>query len=132
MQGSATEQMKNDLRIKLRKLFLHCVFITPEQLNAEFIEHLDIPKENFSLYPERSITDDDGSVLSKLYSLRVYNIKFSLKYDARLIEPKEIEVPKIIKKPRKWWQLTPKTEVVVEKKKSYFKPTTHWILNAID
>ena len=132
MQENPDNSFAENLRIKLCKLFLHCVFSNPEFISGEIEKHLEIPEGGVKLRYERNHTDEQGNEVSRYYTLFVYGVELILRYDKRIEEPREIEVPKVVNKPKKWWQREPDTMVVIEKKKSSETPKFHWVLNAID
>ena len=122
----------DSIKQKLCMLFLHCVFSKPEFISGEIEKHLEIPEGGVKLRYERNHTDEQGNEVSRYYTLFVYGVELILRYDKRIEEPREIEVPKVVNKPKKWWQREPDTMVVIEKKKSSETPKFHWVLNAID
>lgn len=132
MAEKTDNSFAGNLRAKLCKLFLHCVFSNPEFIKNEISKHLEVPIGDVVLRYERNRTDEQGNEIARYFTLFLYDVEFVLRYDKRVEEPKEIEVPKVVNKPKKWWQLEPGTMVVIEKKKSSETPTFHWVLNAID
>ena len=118
---------------RLSTLFLHCVFTNPEFIKDEVSKHLhtSIDKVKFELLD--TIINENGEELSKHYRLCVFGTDITLIFDKKVEEPKEIEVPKVVNKPKKWWEVVgPDTMVVVEKKKTSDKPTIRWVLKVID
>ena len=122
----------DSIKQKLCTLFLHCVFTNPEFIKGKIATHLNTDVSTVKMSQERIVTDDNGEELYKVYRLYLFGCEFILRYDKRTEEPREIEVPKVVNKPKKWYQRTPDTMVVIEKKKSSEKPTCHWVLNMID
>ncbi len=123
----------DNLHSKLSKLFLHTIFVNPSFLRGEISNHLEIPIEDISLGEETIVEDENKEVVSSVFSLAVFDSKFKLRFDKKVEQPKEIEVPKIVKKPRKWYQIgEPESMVIVEKKLSSKNPLTHWVLNSIE
>ena len=120
------EQLKN----KLETLFLHTTFTTISFLKGEIAKHLDINESNITLREERSVTDDNGNVVYTLYTLKIFDYEFVLRFNRRVTEGKEIDVPRVVKNPHKWWQFNePDTKVVVEKKVT--APSEYWLLATI-
>lgn len=123
----------DNLHTKLSKLFLHTIFVNPNFLKGGISNHLEIPIEDISLVEEKIVEDENKEVVSSIYSLSIFESKFKLRFDKRVEQPKEIEVPKIVKKPKKWYQIgEPESMVIVEKKPSSKKPLTNWVLNSIE
>ena len=118
------------IKERLCTLFLHCIFINPEFIKGEISKHLEIPKEDVSLSVENVETDENGNEVCKVYKLGIFGVELKLRYIKRVEEPREIEVPKIVKLPRKWYEYEPETMVVTEKKK--IKQTFHWVLDSIE
>ena len=111
---------------KLKKLFLHCSFIKPEFIRGEVSKYLEIPIDKVELKCEKEEEN------SRLYNLSLYDVSFTLGFNKKVEQPKEIDVPKIVKKPKKWWQLSDKTEIIIEKKLPKTKPLEYWVLSHID
>ena len=123
----------DNLHSKLSKLFLHTIFVNPNFLKGGISNHLEIPIEDISLVEETIIEDENKEVVSSVYSLSIFESKFKLRFDKRIEQPKEIEIPKIVKKPKKWYQIgEPESMVIVEKKLSSKKPLMNWVLNSIE
>lgn len=121
----------DNLKEKLCKLFLHCMFNSPDFVGREIEKHLEMQTNSVILRYERNRTNENGDEISKYYTLFVYDVEFVLRFDKRLEEPAEINVPKVVKKPKKWWQIEAKDTVVIEKKKVSETPTIYWVLNSI-
>ena len=105
-------------------LFLHTMFGNIDFLKGEVAKYFEIPESSISLIQEKDSTEENKTCI-----LSIYDEKFYLNFVKRIDEPKEIDVPKVIKKPKKWYQTEAETAVVVEKKKT--KPYTYWVLNEI-
>jgi hypothetical protein len=84
--------------------------------------------DNVSLAFDKAITNDKGEEISRLYNLVIYDTKIVLRFDKRLKKPKEVEVPKVVKQPKKWWQIEAK-ETVITEKKLIEDPNPYWVLN---
>lgn len=125
--------MRENLREKLCNLFLHTFISQPNLIRGQILKHLDMPEENVLLREERNVTDDEGNILYALFTLSIFEYEFILRFDRRVELPKEIEVPKVIKAEKKWWEFTkPDHEVVIEKKPSSERPLVHWLLSRIN
>ena len=61
MQEKPDNSFADNLRIKLCKLFLHCVFSNPEFIKGEIEKHLEIPEGGVKLRYERNRTDEQGN-----------------------------------------------------------------------
>ena len=132
MNGKAEKTFADSLRARLCKLFLHCVFTNPEFIVGSIKKHLEATSDDVALRYERSTTDEQGNELAKYYTIFLYGNEFILRYDKRVEEPKEIDVPKVVNKPKKWWKREYETMAIVERKKSSKTPILHWVLNCID
>ena len=64
-------------------------------------------------------------MLNSLYSGNRLRVDFSK-------VPKEIDVPKIVKAPKKWWKKSADTTIIVEKKQTSKTPIEYWVLNMIE
>lgn len=114
----------SNLRSSLQKCFLHCMFNNPLFLKVEIVKHMEIPSDSVGLTEEKA-TDKEA-----FYSLQINDNKFRLRFEKRIDEPKEIDVPKVVYAEKKWYQAKPNKEVVVEKVQT--RPMTYWILTSID
>lgn len=121
-----TPSFKDNMRDKLCKLFLHSFFTQPNFLKGQVIKHLEIPDENVVLEKK---SEDENFVV---FNLSLFDYNYLVTFKKRIEEPKEIEVPKIVLKPKKWYQRTPEQMVVVEKQPSSDKPLNHWLLVKIE
>ena len=117
---------------KLNSCFHYCTFINPEYLKGEIAKHLEIPEENIRLTKVREETDDNGNVRFAIYSLEVDKESFTIRFDKKTREVETIQVPKVVKKPKKWYQTEDELAVVVEEKKSAAKPMDYWLLSNIE
>ena len=126
MSSTFAESVKG----KLSTLFLHCVFTKPEFIKGEISKHLELPHEKVILNHEKTINDKNGEELYNIFKLNVYDIDLALRFDKRIESPKIIKVPKVVNKPKKWYQSEPETMVVIEEKQA--KQTYHWTLNSIE
>ena len=125
--------MRENLREKLCKLFLHTFISKPQLIRWQILKHLEVPEENVVLREERNVTDDDGNVLYSLFTLLIFEYEYILRFDKRVEQPKDIDVPKVVKTDKKWWEFRkPNHEVVIEKKPSIERPLTHWLLSSIE
>ena len=131
-EKKVTPSMRESLHEKLCKLFLHSYVAQPELLKGFIAKHIEVPEDNVILREERSVKDDKDNVLYMLFTLFIFEYEFVVRFEKRVEEPKEIEVPKVVNKPKKWYQITPDTMVITEKKPSSDKPLIHWLMAAID
>ena len=120
------------VRNKIRNLFLWSAVNKPDYIVGKISEHLEIPIDSIKLREERSVKGDDGEVAYSIYTLLVYDSEFILRFTRKVEQPKEIEVPKVVNKPKKWYQRTPETEVVIEKQPSREKPRMYWVLSSVE
>lgn len=120
------------LRTKLKTLFLHCVFNTPDFIIGEVSKHFELPIENVKLRESKVDKDENDNVTCVHYTLFMFEHEFVLSFCKKVEEPKIIDVPKVVYKPKKWWQLNPSKTIIVEKKKTSEKPFIRWILNEIN
>ena len=124
--------MKESLHEKLCKLFLHTFVTQPNLLKGLVAKHIEVPENNVILREEKTVKDDNDNILYMSFILLIFEYEFVVRFDRRVEAPREIEVPKVVNKPKKWYQRTPDTMVVVEKKPSSDKPLIHWLVAAID
>jgi len=124
--------MRESLHEKLCKLFLHTFVIQPSLLKGLVAKHIEVPEENVILREEKTVNDDNDNILYMSFTLLIFEYEFVVRFDRRVEAPKEIEVPKVVNKPKKWYQRTPDTMVIAEKKPSSDKPLIHWLIAAID
>jgi hypothetical protein len=124
--------LADGIRNKIRNLFLWSAVNKPDYIVGKISEYLEIPIDSIKLREERSVKGDDGEIAYSMYTLLVYDSEFILRFTRKVEEPKEIEVPKVVNKPKKWYQRTPDTMVITEKKPSSDKPLIHWLIAAID
>ena len=124
--------MRDSLHEKLCKLFLYAFVTQPNLLKGLVAKHIEVPEENVILREEKTVKDDNDNILYMSFTLLIFEYEFVVRFDRRVEAPREIEVPKVVNKPKKWYQITPDTMVVVEKKPSSDKPLIHWLIAAID
>ena len=127
------QTLVENLRNKIRSLFLWTALHKPEYIVGEISKHLEIPIDSIKLREEKNVTDDNGEVKYSNFTLLVYDVEFVLRFTRKVEQPKEIEVPKVVNKPKKWYQFgEPETEVVIEKQPSREKPRMYWVLSSVD
>ena len=83
----------------------------------------------------KTFTADNASAATRLWREWCNELRerYETGHKQAPVEPKATPVePKVVNKPKKWWQREPDTMVVIEKKKSSETPKFHWVLNAID
>lgn len=131
-EKKVTSSIADSFRGNLHRLFLHCVFTNPECISKDIAKHLAIEEENIKLRYERNKVDEEGVEICKYYTLFIIECEYVLRFDRRVDEPKEIEVPKVVNLPKKWWQNEPSKTIIKEKIMSSEKPTVRWLLSAID
>ena len=124
--------MRESLHEKLCKLFLHTFVTQPTLLKGLVAKHIEVPDKNVILREEKTVKDDNDNILYMSFTLLIFEYEFVVRFDRRVEVPREIEVPKVVNKPKKWYQITPDTMVIVEKKPSSDKPLIHWLIAAID
>ena len=124
--------MRESLHEKLCKLFLYSFLTQPNLLKGLVAKHIEVPEENVILREEKTVKDDNDNILYMSFTLLIFEYEFVVRFDRRVEVPREIEVPKVVNKPKKWYQITPDTMVIVEKKPSSDKPLIHWLIAAID
>ena len=124
--------MRESLHEKLCKLFLYSFLTQPNLLKGLVAKHIEVPEENVILREEKTVKDDNDNILYMSFTLLIFEYEFVVRFDRRVEAPREIEVPKVVNKPKKWYQRTPDTMVIVEKKPSSDKPLIHWLIAAID
>jgi len=115
---------ENGIREKLSMFFLNTMFGNVDFIKGEVAKHFDIPETCVALKHEKTTEETDVCLLS------IYDDKFALTFVKRVEEPKEIKVPKVIKKPKKWYQTESESTVVVETKET--KPYVYWVLKKIE
>lgn len=124
--------MRESIKKKLLTLFLYTSFFDIQFLKGEVAKHFEIPESSISLNHKETVKKEDGTIDYVLFILKVYEFDFVVRFHARLQQPKEIEVPKVVKVEKKWWQINvPDTKVVIEKQMSSEKPTEYWVLTDI-
>jgi len=124
----STDGYRKFLATKLSDFFLYTVFTKPELIRGKVAKHLELPDTSVSL--GKSIVSENEITIPLILTPTDCKQEFALTFKRRIDEPKEIEIPKVVKKEKKWWQFgEPESEVIVEKKT--VKQTTYWILNSI-
>jgi hypothetical protein len=131
-EKKVTHSIADGFRGNLHRLFLYCVFTSPEHICADIVNHLAINEENIKLIYERNKVDEEGVEVCKYYTLLLFDCEYVLRFDRRVDKPKEIEVPKVVNLPKKWWQKEPNKTIIKEKVMSSEKPTVRWLLSSID
>lgn len=92
------EQLKN----KLEAYFLHTTFINVAFLKGEIAKHFCLAENNIMLREERNVTDDNGNILYSLYTLKVFEAEFVVRFNHIVKDSVEIEVPKVVRNEKKW------------------------------
>lgn len=125
--------MRETLKKKLASLFLYTTFIDILFLKKEIAKHFEIPESCLSLNHKETIKKEDGTIDHVIFILKIYDFDFLVRFESRIQQPKEIEVPKVVKVEKKWWQIgAPDTKVIIEKKISSDKPTEYWLVASIE
>jgi len=120
-------------RDNMQRLFLYCVFTNPEHIRADIGKHFSIDEEKINLRCERTKTNDKGEEIKKYYFLHIFDGEYLLVFAKRVYKPKEVEIPKVVYLPKKWWQFKPSKKVVMEKKTlSNGVLNERWILKTIE
>ena len=74
--------------------------------------------------------DSEGNVTNVFYNLNLLGTDFTIRFDHRIKEAKVLNVPRVVKNDKKWWQINvPDTKVIVEQKKE--EPKEYWVLSSI-
>ena len=124
--------MRESIKKKLLTLFLYTSFFDIQFLKGEIAKHFEIPESSISLTHKETVKNGDGNIELILLNLKIYEFDFVVRFLPRVQQPKEIEVPKVVKVEKKWWQINvPDTKVVIEKQMSSEKPTEYWVLTDI-
>ena len=131
-EKKVTRSIADGFRDGLHRLFLYCVFTSPENIYKDIVKHLLIDEENIKLRYEHNKVDEEGVEICKYYTLFIFDCEYVLTFNRRVDEPKELEVPKVVNLPKKWWQKEPSKTIIKEKIMSSEKPTVRWILSSID
>jgi len=119
----SVEQLKNNLEA----YFLHTTFINVSFLKGEIAKHFGLVENNIMLKEEKNVTDDNGNLLYTLYALRVFGVEFIVRFNHIVKDSVEIEVPKVVRNEKKWWQFDePDAKVIVEKQRT--EPKEYWLL----
>jgi len=116
---------------KLSDYFLYTTYTNILFLKGEIGKHFDINECNITLKEKSNVKDDNDVIVYSIYCLKIFDYEFELRFNHKVTEGKEIEVPRVVKNDeKKWWQINePDTKVVVEKKKT--DPSDYWVLASI-
>lgn len=127
------EKFEENLKRRLKDCFLWVVLYNVNMLKREISKHFDIPENSVGLTLKESIKNENGEVEFNIYTLSLFDHTFNLRMHRNIEEPKEIEVPKVVKNEKKWYQFgEPDSKVIIEKKMSSNKPTEKWRITAIE
>ena len=86
-----------------------------------------IDKKNKSFTYKALYKADNGKLLYSLYTLKVFEAEFVVRFNHVVKDSVEIEVPKVVRNEKKWWQFNePDTKVIVEKQRT--EPKEYWLL----
>lgn len=119
---------RNHLHEKLCKLFLYTVFATPLGIRKEIVKHLEIPEDNLQL--GNPVETEEATQIPASIVFEDNKEEFVLIFSKRIDPPKEVDVPKIVKEKRKWWQVGEgDSKLIVEKQKTKERP--YWVLTSI-
>ena len=119
---------RNHLHKKLCKLFLFTKFIQPNFIRGEIVKHLELSDENVEVGKVQ--TEENSLSMPIKVTFEDNKQEFLFTFSKRVEEPKEIDVPKIVNRERKWYEFgDPKKEVIVEKKMT--KQQDYWLLTSI-
>lgn len=128
-ESASNNPYREYIRQRLCTLFLYTVFVNPLFMRREIAKHLELPIDSINL------TLNEQTEEHSVYLLRIEfadNLQeFSLTFNRKDEQPKEIEVPSITKRKRKWWQFSGDEELTVEKKIVSTESTTYWILHNV-
>ena len=120
------EQLKN----KLAAYFLYTTFTNVNFLKGEIAKHFNLAESNITLNEEKNVTDDNGQLLYSLYTLKVFEAEYIVRFNFMVKASVEVNAPKVVKNEKKWWQFNePDTKVVIEKKRK--EPEEYWLLASI-
>lgn len=116
---------------KLSDCFLYTTYTNILFLKSEIANHFDINESNITLKEKSNLKDDNDVIVYSVYCLKIFDCEFELRFNHKVTEGKEIEVPRVVKNDeKKWWQINvPDTKVIVEKKKT--DPSDYWVLASI-
>lgn len=120
------ESYAENLKKKLCTLFLHTTFTEPKFLVGNIAKQFDIDVSDVSLTQERNVEEGNYS----LYSLKIFDTEFVIRFNYKVEELKNRQIPKLVKTEKKWWQLgEPDTKVIMETVKT--KERSYWVLSSI-
>lgn len=120
------ESFAENLKKKLCTLFLHTTFTEPKFLVGNIAKQFDIDVSDVSLTQERNVEEGNYS----LYSLKIFDTEFVIRFNYKVEELKNRQIPKLVKTEKKWWQLgEPDTKVIMETVKT--KERSYWVLSSI-
>lgn len=116
---------------KLSDCFLYTTYTKIPFLKGEIAKHFDINECNITLKEKSSVKGDNDVIVYSIYCLKILDCEFELRFNHKVTEGKEIEVPRVVKNDeKKWWQVNVSdTKVIVEKKKT--DPSDYWVLASI-
>ena len=107
-------------------MFLHTTFTEPKFLVGNIAKQFDIDVSDVSLTQERNVEEGNYS----LYSLKIFDTEFEIRFNYKVEELKNRQIPKLVKTEKKWWQLgEPDTKVIMETVKT--KERSYWVLSSI-
>lgn len=122
------ESFAESLKKKLCTLFLYTAFTEPKFLAGEIAKHLDVDVSEVSLTKVNDVEEENYS----LYSLKVFGVEFVIRFNHKVEELKDRQVPKLVKAEKKWWQMgEPDTKVVIEAVKPKQKERDYWVVHSI-
>ena len=122
------ESFTENLKKKLCTLFLYTTFTEPKFLAGEIAKHLDIDARDVSLTQERNVEDEHYS----LYTLKIFGAEFVIRFNHKIEELKNRQVPKLVKAEKKWWQIgKPDTKVATETVEPKQKERNYWVVSSI-
>jgi hypothetical protein len=123
---SLAEQLKG----KLSTLFLHTTFNSIGFLKEEVAKHMEISDSEIKLTELEVKKDSEGNVTNAFYNLNLLGTDFTIRFDHKVKEAKVLNVPRVVKNDKKWWQINvPDTKVIVEQKRE--EPKEYWVLSSI-
>jgi len=122
--------LAEQLKGKLSTLFLHTTFNSIGCLKEEIAKHMEISESEIKLTELEVKKDKDGNVTNVFFNLNFLDTDFTIRFDHRVKEAKVLNVPRVVKNDKKWWQInTPDTKVIVEQRQE--KPKEYWVLSSI-
>lgn len=122
--------LAEQLKGKLSTLFLHTTFNSIGFLKGEVAKHMEINESEIKLTELEVKKDSDGNVTNVFYNLSLLDTNFTIRFDHKVKEAKALNVPRVVKNDKKWWQINaPDTKVIVEQRQE--KPKEYWVLSSI-